>query len=297
MKPLKFLPIAVLPALLSVARGQGQPARPQFEVASLKPNPGCENTFRGGNISPSPGRLEMPCSTLAGLIQSAYGTFADGVTIDPQPLHMEGGPSWMRSERFTVSARSDGPVRAETLAGPMLQVLLEERFGLKTHREMREIPIYAMTVAKRGLKVKRQPDNSCTPMDLSHLPPPPKPGESVPNLCGIMMIENSPKGDRTIDVRSSTMKQFAQRLSQTSDRTVLDQTNVPGIFHFRFEFTPDTPAAGRGGDAGNGANDPTADPGPSIFAALELQLVLKLTPAKGPVSFLIVDYAERPSAN
>ena len=57
----------LLPALRS------QTARPQFDVASLKPNPGCENNRRGGNLSPSPGRLEMPCVTLQGLIQSAYG--------------------------------------------------------------------------------------------------------------------------------------------------------------------------------------------------------------------------------
>lgn len=71
--------------LLPPAWGQGQPAapaRPQFDVASLKPNNGCESTPRVGNLSPSPGRLEMPCVTLQGLLQSAYGTFGDGVTIN-----------------------------------------------------------------------------------------------------------------------------------------------------------------------------------------------------------------------
>ena len=164
------------------------PARPQFEVASLKPNNGCENTPRSGNLSPSPGRLEMPCVTLQSLIQSAFGTFGDGVSINAQPLHMEGGPSWMRSEHYSLTAKADGPVRTEMLAGPMLQAFLEERFRLKTHRETREMPVYAMTVGKGGLKVQPLAEGACTPLDLTHPPPPPKPGDPPPNLCGVMMM-------------------------------------------------------------------------------------------------------------
>jgi len=71
--------------LFPVAWSQEQltePARPQFEVASLKPSNGCENGPRAGNLSPSPGRLEMPCVTLQDLIPAAFGTFGDGVSIN-----------------------------------------------------------------------------------------------------------------------------------------------------------------------------------------------------------------------
>ena len=57
---------------------------------------------------------------------------------------MECGPSWVRSEYYTLSEKADGPARTQMLAGPMLQILLEERFRLKTHREMREMPVYAI---------------------------------------------------------------------------------------------------------------------------------------------------------
>src|SRR5579872_1377085 len=108
---------------------------PHFEVASLKPNNGCENKpRRPGPFSPSPGRLEMPCVDLLNLIQAAFGTFGDGVSINTQPLHLEGEPSWIRSEHYSLSAKSDGPARTEMLAGPMLQALLKERFRLKAHR-------------------------------------------------------------------------------------------------------------------------------------------------------------------
>ena len=298
-------PMAIVVLLLPAAWSQEQPpapARLRFEVASLKPNSGCESApRRSAPFSPSPGRLEMPCITLADLLRAAYGTFGDGVTIDPQPLHMEGGPSWMPSEYYSLSARADGPARTEMLAGPMLQALLEERFRLQSHREMREMPVYAMTVGKGGLKVQRLASGACTPLDLTHPPPLLKPGDPPPNVCGVMMMRPTGKGEVTIEVRGSTMTQFAQRLSQFLDRTVVDKTSVAGKFNFQLEFTPDPNMpgqgfpAGRGGDPGNPAS-PT-DPGPDLFVALQEQIGIKLSSDKGPVRFLIIDHVEKPTAN
>src|SRR5581483_8066210 len=172
---------------------RGQEARPRFDVASIKPNPGCEGIPRAGNLSPSPGRLELPCINLANLLQTAFGTFGDGQTINPRPLEMKGGPGWMSSEFYSVSAKAGGPVRTERLAGPMLQVFLEERFHLQTHFESKEAAVYTMTVAKGGLKVKPLPDDACAPLDLSHPPAPPKDG-SVPKICGIMRSGPGEKG-------------------------------------------------------------------------------------------------------
>jgi len=303
-------PVAIGVLLLPVTRSQEQPAaprRPQFEVASLKPNNGCENTPRAGNLSPSPGRLEMPCVNLQNLIQAAYGTFGDGISINTQPLHMEGGPSWMQSEHYTLSAKADGPVRTEMLAGPMLQAFLEERFRLKTHRETREMPVYTMTVGKGGLKVKPLAEGACTPLDLTHPPAPPKPGDPPPNLCGVMLMGPTAKGDMMIEVRGSTMAQFAQRLSGRVDRAVVDKTGIAGKFNFHLEFTPDpymrgqALPAGRGGDAGGTAASPNpappADSGPNLFVALQEQVGLKLSSDRGPVSFLIIDHVEKPGAN
>jgi uncharacterized protein (TIGR03435 family) len=294
--------------LLLPAAGSQQipatPARPQFEVASLKPNNGCENTPpRSGPLSPSPGRLEMPCVTLQGLIQTAYGTFGDGATIDPQPLHMEGGPAWMRSERFSLSAKAEanGPTRTEMLAGPLLQALLEGRFQLKTHREMRETPVYAMTIGKGGIKVPPLADGACAPLDLANPPPLRKPGDPPPNVCGVMLFRPAGQGDITIEVRGSTMTQFAQRLSQFVDRTVVDRSGIPDKFNFKLEFTPDPnmpgqrPFAGRGADSGN--LTALLDAGPDLFVALQEQIGLRLSADKGPVSFLIIDYVEKPTAN
>ena len=260
--------------------------KPRYDVASLKPNNGCEGLPRpGGNFSPSPGRLEVPCVNLMNLIQMAFGTFGDGVAVNPTPLHTEGGPSWQQSEYYSVSAKSDGPVRTEVLAGPMLQTLLADRFQLKTHWEQREMPIYALSVTKGGLKVQRLPDDACTPIDFTHPPPPGKPGDPPPKLCGIMMVGPTGKGEMMVEVRGATMAQIAQRLSGRVDRTVVDKTGIEGRYNIHLEYTPDPAPPG------------TSDPGPTLFVALQEQAGLKLTPEKGPVQFLIIDHVEKPSAN
>jgi len=221
---------------------------------------------------------------------------------------MEGGPSWMQSEYYSLSAKADGPARTEMLAGPMLQTLLEERFRLKSHREMREIPVYAMTLGKGNLRV--QPAvGGCTALDLRNPPTLPKPGEPAPRVCGVLTIRPTGTVDMTIEV-SGSMTQLAQRLSQFLDRTVVDKTGVTGTFNFRLQFVPDrnmpgqAAFAGRGGYSGDAANPanaanaaPPPDFGPDLFVALQEQIGLKLSSDKGPVSFLVIDSAEKPTAN
>lgn len=284
----------------------GQPGDvhpPSFEVATIKPNPGCQNkppqpgprTF-----TPSPDRMEMPCVNLKSLIQTAYGTFADGVSDNPQPLHMEGGPSWMGSVFYSVSAKAEvPPAHPQMMDGPMLQTLLEERFRLKTHREMREMPVYAMTLGKSGLKLQPLAQGACTPIDFVHpQQEPPRPGES-PNLCGVLMIRRTGNGNMQIDVRGSTMTQFAQRLSQLADRTVVDQTGIPGQFNFHLEYSPEPGMFG--GNAANTTNpdnpSPSAEAGLDLFVALREQIGVKLSSERGPVSVLIIDHVEKPTAN
>jgi len=281
------LGLKVAPQVWAQNSQPGGAHRPAFEVASVKPNPGCQNKpSKGGTFTPSPDRMEMPCVNLRSLIQTAYGTFADGVTVDPQPLHMEGGPSWMQSEFYGVSAKAEAPpAHPQMMDGPMLQTLLEERFRLKTHREMRQMPLYAMILGKSGLKLQPLAKGACAPIDFVHPQEPPKPGEP-PNLCGVMMIRRVENGNMQIDVRGSTMTQFAQRLSQLADRTVVDQTGIAGQFNFHLEYAPEPGMfGGHEGNAGNATNPgnplPSAEAGPDLFVALREQIGLKLSSEKG----------------
>lgn len=304
-------PMVAVVLLLPAARGQEQPpatTRPQFEVASIKMNPGCENAHRRyGSISPSPDRLEMPCENLKSLIRTAYGTFRDGVTINRQPLYVEGGPSWAQSAFYSLSAKSEGPTRKEMLAGPMLQTLLEERFRLKIHREIREVPVYAMSVGKGGLKVQPLAEGACTPLDLQHPPPPAKLGDPPRNICGSMKMSVIATGGFDMEVHGSTMPQFAQQISPLVTRPVIDKTGVQGKFNLHLAFALNPNMAGEGSpggrapDAGNTANPsnppPPPEPGPDLFVAVQEQIGLKLSSDKGPIVFLIIDHVEKPTAN
>ncbi len=283
--------LAVL-ALPIIIGAQAQDAKPRFEVASIKPNNGCENSPPPARsvLSPSPGLLELPCVTLDSLIRYAYGMFKDGATINFERLPLEGGPSWVHSEHYSLTAKSDGPVRTEMLGGPMLQTLLQDRFRLQTHVETREAPIFTITQAKGGLKVHPLAEDACKPIDLTHVPPPPKPGEPRPELCGAMMIKPAEKGNVSLDFRGSTVTQLAQRLSGFVGRTVVDKTGITGRFNFPLEFAATIPGA-------DPAAESALDSGPNIFAALQEQIGLKLSSDKGPVGYLIIDHVEKPTPN
>ena len=280
---------------------------PSFAVASIKPYPGCEGKrIFGGTWIPSPDRVEIPCVNLSLLIRTAYSTAGGGVMTNPQSLRIEGGPAWMESEFYSVSAKAEAPpAHPEMMLGPMLQSLLEERFQLKTHREMRETPVYAMTVGKGGLRVQPLAQVACKPFDPAH-PELAKPGEP-PNVCGLPLMRPTETGDLRLDMLGTTMTQFAQELSHLSGRTVVDKTATSGRFNFQLEFAPDPALAAhyslraRTGDAGNttGPGSPLATPegGPDLFVALQKQIGLKLTPDKGSESVLIIDHVEKPSAN
>jgi uncharacterized protein (TIGR03435 family) len=289
------LGIPMLPA--PPTNAQTPAPAPQFEVASVKLNPNCEN-FRGGRVPFSPGRLAMECTTLQSLIQSAYGAFASG-TLNQEILQISGGPSWVQSDRYDLAAKAEGAARVEEMMGPMLRALLEDRFKLKIHRETKETPIYSLTVVKGGLKIQPLQDGACVPIDLNHLPPPPEAGKPRPNYCGNMSMRMSPLGT-TMEMHGSTMKEFAQRLSSVLDRRVVDKTGVTGQFDFHLEFAPDETTRGFSGRVagdGGGATPPAAPEGPSVFSALQERLGLKLAPDKGPVDSLFIDHVEKPSEN
>jgi uncharacterized protein (TIGR03435 family) len=302
------LGLKVAPRVWAQNSQPGGAHEPVFEVASIKPYPGCESKqLFGGTWTPSPDRVEIPCVNLSRLIQTAYGTFRDGVTPDPQPLRMEGGSAWMQSEFYSVSAKAEAPpAYPQMMLGTMLQALLEERFQLKTHREMRETPVYAMTVGKGGLKVQPLAEIACTPIDLVHPMAAPKSGEP-PNICGVLMMRRTETDNVKLDVRGSTMTQFAQGLSRLAGRTVIERTGVAGRFDFHLEFTPDPGMPGlgppstrppNGGSATNsGSPLPPTGSGPDLFVALQEQLGVKLSSEKAPVSVLIIDHVEKPTAN
>jgi uncharacterized protein (TIGR03435 family) len=179
----------------------------------------------------------------------------------------------------------------------MLRALLVDRFKLKVRRDTREVPVYAMTVARSGFKLHQLEEGSCTPI-VTFPPVPLAPGQKA--FCNTMILNRGP--NLRMLMEGTTFEDFSNALGLELDRPVIDKTGIAGKFDFKLEFAVDqtTPGAtppegvGPGGGRGAVASDPA---GPSIFTAIQEQLGLKLEPAKGPREFLIIDRVERPSAN
>jgi uncharacterized protein (TIGR03435 family) len=276
--------VAALVAITAMAV-LAQTARPQFEVASIKP---------AGSRGPAmmrhlPGRLTSN-APLRTLMQGAY---------DLQPFQIVGGPEWIGSERYEVDARAAGnPDRAQMFL--MLQSLLEDRFQLRAHRESREMPVYALVAARGGIKLSPPRTGGCVE-DTELLGPlaipgtrmqPPGQGATSPSRCGGLDVALEAGGAR-IQGAQVPMAEFVGVLSRVLGRTVTDRTRFPGVFDVRLDFLPD--------DATLGLPPPPPgaiplDANPSIFSAVQ-QLGLRLESTKGPVEVLVIDHVERPSSN
>jgi uncharacterized protein (TIGR03435 family) len=266
-------------------------ATTKFEVASIKP--GCGNMGGDGTIpkgrddardrrsGQSPGRL-IECGTVMNFIQMAYVEFANGRLHPPEPMPISGGPAWINSDRYQINAKAGGTPSQIEMRGAMLRALLEDRFSLKIHHETREVPIYTLTVAKGG-KLQPSKEGSCIPPDLTT---PLEPGQKP---CGVPLTTRN--GPNLITEMVASLDDLSKVLGVTVGRPVIDKTGITGIFNLHLEFAID--------EATSGVQPALSDEssGPSIFTALQQQLGLKLSSAKGPGEFLIIDHVEKPSPN
>jgi uncharacterized protein (TIGR03435 family) len=235
---------------------------PSFEVASIKLN------RSGGPRShmwyPT-GRFIASNQTIKALIEFAYNI---------QAFQLSGGPNWINSEKYDIDAKAEDSI-AEGLQklsfeqwreqlGLMLQSLLADRFNLKVSHETRELPVYALVIAKNGptLQVSK-PDGTLS-----------NPTKGSDN--------RGQPGMSTSRITDGSMADLARGLSHQLGRIVLDQTGLKGKYDFTLQYSHD--------------ENPDSS-GPSIFSALQEQLGLKLESTKGPVDVLVIDHIERPSEN
>jgi uncharacterized protein (TIGR03435 family) len=271
-------------ALLSLSSlGNAQSgARPEFEVASIKPNTSGNNMVMirppaGGRFTATNARLKM-------LIGLAYNV---------QNFEISGGPAWINSDGYDIEAKAaDSAIGIEQLR-PLLQTLLADRFQLKIHRETKEVPIYAVMAVKNGPKLPEANEKGCVTFGPnSPPPPPPTPGQpfaAPPTPCGGFM-----QGPNRLEGGKVSMKEFVGALSRILGRPVIDKTGFTGTFDVHLEYTPEGTAFGGGGLGPPGGFDTS---GPSIFTAVQDQLGLKLESQKGPAELLVIDHAEKASEN
>jgi uncharacterized protein (TIGR03435 family) len=293
------LPLAI--GMLTAPRTDAQSPvqRPEFEVASIKPNVELgPRVFIGER---SPGTFSAENVTLQNLIQEAYGSASEHWLpyrkAPQQGLPILGGPGWAGSDRFDITAKSTGPRRrtsgvtkeAQVQMDLMLRALLEDRFRLKLHRETKDLPVFAMTVAKGGLKLGHQ---SCVTFNPDSLPTI-VPGQKPPNYCGSARIGRT-GADWTLDGAAMSMNDLAGTLSLLiGSRPVIDRTGFTGLFDVHMQWTP---GPGQPGDADKPASSDDVG-GQSVFTVLHRQLGLELKTDMGPVEILVIDHVEKPSVN
>jgi uncharacterized protein (TIGR03435 family) len=259
---------SALTLLVVICCGFAQrPEFSEFEVASIKPTP---SDWRGGRWirMQSVHQFAARNHTLKTLLAAAFN-------VSPQAI--SGGPSWVNSDHYDILAKTPGealPNLNEQMA--MLRKLLTDRFSLTFHREPRELPIFAITIAKGGSKLKE----STVAPDAPPEGPPPLIFVVAPDLIRL------PGRSATIAELASVMQRVAL------DRPVVDRTGLSARYDFDLEWTPDETQFG---GAFPGSTDASAKPG--LFAAVQQQLGLRLDATKGPVDVLVIDHVEHPSAN
>ena len=291
MKPVgRTVLVAALVAAttLSAAARQTTTSRPAFEVVSIKRT----TADTQGLIKAGPQRIEIPNTTLMGLIRTAYSRFP----FDAREI--VGGPSWIDADRFAIIATSAAPFKTAPDGFPtdltaMMRTLVEDRFKVKVHSEQRETAHYDLVLARAGGKtgpgLVSVPDE-CTQAirELSGAKPAPRrPG---PPPCSF----GGPPGK--LIATGVTLSAFANVLSRSVGKQVVDRTGLPGSFDIELTFDP-TSAAALGPPGANPGSPVRDDTAPSIFTALQEQLGLKLESTRGPVDVLVVDAAEPPTPN
>jgi uncharacterized protein (TIGR03435 family) len=266
----------------------GQPAeRPKFEVAVVKPSEAQSLQY----VRVLAGRLTADASVRS-LIQNAYGL---------QAYQIAGGPDSVLSSRYSIEAKADGNAgRDQTFL--MLQSLLEDRFQLKTHHEMRDLPVWALVPARSGIKLPPPKAGDCV-APPSDAPPdwnggrmaPPGSGPPPSARCGAVMVALEP-GAALMLGRKVLMPELVRNLSLALGRTVIDKTGYTNLFDVSLKFVSDevTSAIPPPPPGSAMAEHPDS---PSILVALQEQLGLRLESTRGPVDVIVIDHIARPPAN
>jgi uncharacterized protein (TIGR03435 family) len=266
-----FLAIAAATFTISIhaqSQTEAQDDPLTFDVASVKATP---PGATGGVIRQQPGNQTYHAENVP---LRLIMTVAYQVT-DRQ---ISGGPSWMNADRFDIEAKAARPRTSDELH-VMLAHLIEERFHLKVRREARQETVWALVVDKGGSKMPVH-----DPEDLDH---PPIGGQMVRGSDGAMCPG--------LAGRNVTMNYFAFFLSRGLDRGVIDKTGLPDHYDVNLQYVPDglRMAGPDGGGRGPEISPDCAD----LFSALPKQLGLRLESAKGPVEYLVVEHAEKPTGN
>jgi uncharacterized protein (TIGR03435 family) len=239
---------AVLIFAALAAFAQAQPGRPTYEAASIKINDSGSNSSSSNG---SKGQIVITNDPLHRLIERAF---------DVRPYQVI-GPQWLETVRFDIVAKYppeiDNPARIL-----MMRSLLEDRFKMAIHRETRDLPGYALVVAKGGFKLK-----------------PVEAGGSSTSSNGQGRVND-------FTATKTSMDELAAYVANSMREVVVDKTGIDGAYDFQLHWTRDDQVSA-------GADASPSNPLPTLPMALQDVLGLRLQPQKVPVEVIVVDHIER----
>ena len=260
---------ALITAMLSAALSAQSPPSsnaPALEVASIRLN---TSVAPVASISVSPGGLLTFVNvTFRGLIQRAYGFRMSQQIV--------GGPDWLDTERYDVSARTDKAGTPEQLM-PVLQTLLAARLKLVVRKEARDTPVFALVLARSD----RQPGPQLRASSMVCGTP------QAPAPAGERPICSGRSGPGFISAGGVTMDELARTLSiMVGERPIIDRTGLTGGFDLDVKWA-------------NERFPPLGNPARTSFltALMEQQLGLTLQPTRAAIDFLVIEHIERPTDN
>ena len=209
-------------------QGQDTTERKEFEVVSIKPSgPPAAGQFNFGlHID----RAQVRCTycSLKDLVVMAYKL----------KFYQFSGPDWMTSQRFDLSAKlPEGAKRSDVL--PMLQSMLLERFQLKTHHGSKEFSVYALVVAKGGLKMKESAAAADSSQPIESTDVEVSAGRGSSTTVDLGNGSSLSFGDNKLEATKVMMTVLADQLGRFLDRPVVDMTDLRGAYDFALEFPPE----------------------------------------------------------
>ena len=254
------------------------PKSPEFEVASIKPY---KQEGEGIRMMTryTPDAYIGEGLSLHFLIRGAYGV---------EDNQIIGGDKWIESDQYAINAKMDEPtIEALKKLSPdqgmefrekMMQALLMDRFKLQVHRESRELPVYALVIAKGGSKLQEAKEGDTYANGIK--------GPDGKSRGGMMRM-----GPGELTCQAIPIKSLVTILSDRSGRHVVDKTNLTGKYDFTLKWQDGDASTDGGAPSGGDAA------GPSLFTAVQEQLGLKLEAQKASVEVLVIDHAEKPTTD
>lgn len=299
---------AAVLGLLGVAQAGAQAAQassavlPSFEVVSIKPDRSDDGRMM---FQSTPGKYTMTNATIKFIIEFAYNI---------KDFQLSGGPSWISSDHYDIDAKIEDSVadalqkvsqdQRQEQVRLMFRSMLADRFNLKVEREMKELPVFALVVAKGGPKLTQAAD--APPAPPGDGPSGPPSGFGVGGGGGGRGGGRGPGrtfsiGRGQINLSGAPLSALADALSRQADiaRVVVDETGLKGEYDIALKWTPEGPVQLNGQETNPASGTaPLPDPAAvSIFTAIQEQLGLKLESRKAPTETFAIAHIDKPSEN